>query len=988
MAEERVQRRLAAILAADVVGYSRLMERDETGTLARLKSLRAEVFDPTTKRFDGRIFKNTGDGALAEFASAVVAVQCAVEIQRALAERNAELPEDARVVLRIGISLGDVIVDGDDLFGNGVNIAARMESLAEPGAICVSANVHEHIGNTLDVTFEDLGEQAVKNIDRPVRSYRVHLGPAAPVSDTAEPLPLPDKPSIAVLPFQNMSGDAEQEFLADGVAEDIITALSRLRWLFVIARNSSFAYKGAAPDVREVARDLGVRYVLEGSVRRAGNRVRVTGQLIDATTSNHIWAERYDRDIEGIFELQDEITMAIVRAVDPEIQGAEQERALRKHPENLTAWDHYQRGLWHQYQMTRENQDQAREHLSAAISADPGFARAWAVKSFIVYQDVVLSWTDSPDDTLAEAQKLAEKAISLDGKEPFAHFALGRVFFIRGDFSRAISQLELALELNPNFALACFAVGHALLSSGRVEDSLRHFDEAIRQSPRDPWLYLYQQIKAIALAHLDRYDEALDCCAKAIRHQSADYSSQVIYASVLGQMGRIDEARRQLAAATAKEPAKIVPAPLRAMFEEGREKFIDGLRKAGLPEESPEIQTPNSEPDKPSIAVLPFDNMSGDAEQEYFADGLAEDVITALSKISKLAVIARNSTFVYKGTATDVRRIAEDLGVCYVLEGSVRSGGTRLRVSAQLIDATDGRHVWAERYDRVAEDLFDLQDEITKEIVTALRVQLSDGEEALVWNRGTKNVEAWRCATEATELFLRFTPADIARARELSQRAIDLDPDYAHAWSVNAICDLYMARIGPGDDVETLVDRAEQSLLKARSIDDTVSWVHFGMSFLLAHRREFDAAVDAARNAVALQPGNSEIRGGLGYAQIRAGHTEAALQTMQDALRLNPYAHGWYRLLIARAFDMLGDAEKALHESQDIASDIPFGAYLNIACLQARMGRPAEAKTALAEALRLNPQFTLSAVERYLNCRDGDYVETVKDGLRKAGLPE
>ena len=491
------------------------------------------------------------------------------------------------------------------------------------------------------------------------------------MSDTAEPLPLPDKPSIAVLPFQNMSGDAEQEFLADGVAEDIITALSRLRWLFVIARNSSFAYKGAAPDVREVARDLGVRYVLEGSVRRAGNRVRVTGQLIDATTSNHIWAERYDRDIEGIFELQDEITMAIVRAVDPEIQGAEQERALRKHPENLTAWDHYQRGLWHQYQMTRENQDQAREHLSAAISADPGFARAWAVKSFIVYQDVVLSWTDSPDDTLAEAQKLAEKAISLDGKEPFAHFALGRVFFIRGDFSRAISQLELALELNPNFALACFAVGHALLSSGRVEDSLRHFDEAIRQSPRDPWLYLYQQIKAIALAHLDRYDEALDCCAKAIRHQSADYSSQVIYASVLGQMGRIDEARRQLAAATAKEPAKIVPAPLRAMFEEGREKFIDGLRKAGLPEESPEIQTPNSEPDKPSIAVLPFDNMSGDAEQEYFADGLAEDVITALSKISKLAVIARNSTFVYKGTATDVRRIAEDLGVCYVLEGSV-----------------------------------------------------------------------------------------------------------------------------------------------------------------------------------------------------------------------------------------------------------------------------------------------------------------------------
>ncbi len=385
-----------------------------------------------------------------------------------------------------------------------------------------------------------------------------------------------------------MSGDPEEEFLADGVAEDIITALSRLRWLFVISRNSTFAYKGASPDVREVARDLGVRYVLEGSVRRAGNRVRVSGQLIDATTGNHIWAERYDRDIEGIFELQDEITTAIVRAVDPEIQGAEQERALRKHPENLTAWDHYQRGLWHLPRVTRENQDQAREHLSAAIAADPGFAPAWAAKSFAVYLYLNYGWTDSLDDTLAEAQELAEQAISLDDKEPFAHFALGRVFTARSEFSRAISQLEQALELNPNFAFARYAVGATLLVSVRVEDSLPHFDEAIRRSPRDPWLYVYQQIKAVALAHLDRYDEALDCCAKATRHQSGDFNPQVIYASVLGQMGRIDEARQQLAAATAKQPdltaSRILPAPLRVMFKEGREKFMDGLRKAGLPE--------------------------------------------------------------------------------------------------------------------------------------------------------------------------------------------------------------------------------------------------------------------------------------------------------------------------------------------------------------------------------------------------------------------
>ena len=591
MAEERVQRRLAAILAADVVGYSRLIEADDAGTRARLRSLHSELINPQIATDGGRIVKTTGDGILVEFGSAVDAVQNALTIQLAMAERNAELPEEQRLVFRVGINLGDVIIEKDDIHGDGVNVAARLEGLCEPGDVYVSGTVRDHVEGKLAAAFDDLGEQTLKNISRPTRVYRVSAGSrgaAAVLEEQTDAPSLPEKPSIAVLPFENMSDDAGQEFLADGVAEDIITALSRLRWLFVIARNSTFAYKGASPDVREVARDLGVRYVLEGSVRRAGNRVRVTGQLIDATTGNHIWAERYDRDIEDIFALQDEITTAIVRAVDPEIQGAEQERALRKHPENLTAWDHYQRGLWHLPRLTRENLDQAREHLSAAIAADPDFAPAWAAKSFNTWQHVNMGWTDSPDDTLAEARRLAEQAISLDDKEPFAHFALGRVFFMRGEFSRAISQLEQALELNPNFAFACFGLAITLLASGRVEASLTHFDDAIRQSPRDPWLYIYQMIKAIALAHLNRYDEAHDCCVMATRTQAADYVSLMIYVSVLAQMGRLDEARQQLAAATAKEPdlttTKILPALFRVMFEEGRKKFMDGLRKAGLPE--------------------------------------------------------------------------------------------------------------------------------------------------------------------------------------------------------------------------------------------------------------------------------------------------------------------------------------------------------------------------------------------------------------------
>jgi TolB-like protein len=566
------------------------MGEDEEGTLATLTAHLSDLIEPCIADHRGRVVKTTGDGLLAEFASVVDAVRCAVAFQEGMAERNAGTSEDRRIEFRIGVNLGDVIVQDDDVYGDGVNVAARLEGLAEPGGIIVSGTVHEHARGKLEICFDDLGPQEVKNIADPIQVYRVRSVTADNVQQvgTEAPLALPDKPSIAVLPFQNMSGDAEQEFLADGVAEDIITALSRLRWLFVIARNSTFAYKGASPDVRDVARDLGVRYVLEGSVRRAGDRVRVTGQLIDATTGNHIWAERYDRDIAGIFELQDEITAAIVRAVDPEIQGAEQERALRKPPENLTAWDHYQRGLWYHSRVSQENLDKAREHLSAAIAADPGFAPAWAAKSFTVYLYVLYGWTDSPDDTLAEAQELAEKAISLDDKEPSAHFALGRVFTVRGEFSKSISQLEQALELNPNFAYACYALGFACCLSGRVEDSLLHFDEAIRQSPRDPWLYVYQAFKAVALAHLDRYDEALEFCAKSTRHQSGDMNPQIIYASVLGQMGRIDEARQQLASVIAKEPdlraSRILPAPLRVMFEEGREKFMDGLRKAGLPE--------------------------------------------------------------------------------------------------------------------------------------------------------------------------------------------------------------------------------------------------------------------------------------------------------------------------------------------------------------------------------------------------------------------
>ena len=382
MTEERLRRRLAAIMAADVVGYSRMMAMDEDGTLAKLQALRADIFDPLTKKLGGRIFKNTGDGALVEFSSAVDAVQSTMEVQQAL---GAHAKVDG-IVLRIGISLGDVIVDGDDLFGNGVNIAARMEALAEPGEICVSGNVQEHIGTALNIEFEDLGAELVKNIDHPIHSYRVLLDGQIPRAPLQKPRTVTDKPSIAVLPFENMSDDPEQEYFADGMTEEIITALSRIDSIFVIARNSSFTFKGRSVDVRDVARELGVRYVLEGSVRRASGKVRITGQLIDAESGAHLWADRFDGDLENIFDLQDKIAESVVGVVEPTLREAEIARSQRTGPTNLDAYDLLLRSMPNAFAFKQDENALAVSQLERAIDLDPDLASALALKAWCVQQ--------------------------------------------------------------------------------------------------------------------------------------------------------------------------------------------------------------------------------------------------------------------------------------------------------------------------------------------------------------------------------------------------------------------------------------------------------------------------------------------------------------------------------------------------------------------------------------------------------------------------
>ncbi len=588
---EVTQRRLAAIVSFDVVGYSRLIGVDEVGTLRALRAHRDELIVPLVTGHGGRIVKTMGDGLLLEFPSVVNATQCAIDIQSEMAERNEAIDLERRITFRTGINLGDIIIEGEDILGDGVNIAARLQEIAEPGGIAISRRVHEDVRDRLDAAFHDAGEQMLKNIARPVRVWHWSPAAAAPSSAPEAPagagLALPDKPSIAVLPFENMSGDPDQEYFSDGITEDIITALSKLRWLFVIARNSTFSYKGAAPDIRQVARDLGVRYVLEGSVRKGGNRIRITAQLIDAASGVHVWADRYDRDLDDIFALQDEITETLISAIEPELSQAERERAIRKPPENLDAWSWFQRGLWHHYRFAKDNNDEAKGLFQKAIALDPGFSRALAALAHAHYWDTLFGYTDNPNEALNEALRLSRLAISTDDKEPFAHFALGRAQTLSGELDTAIAELELATELSPSFSHAYYGLGFALMLSGRPADAVPEIDKAIRLNPHDPSIWTFMGGRAIASMLLERHEEALQWVMKSVRQANVGWLSYAILAAVLGHLGRTAEAQKAAEDTLDLKPdfqisfiARTIPFKIPAHLDH----FLDGLRKAGLPD--------------------------------------------------------------------------------------------------------------------------------------------------------------------------------------------------------------------------------------------------------------------------------------------------------------------------------------------------------------------------------------------------------------------
>ena len=595
-------RKLIAVVYADMVGYSRLIGLDDAGTLRRLRTLRGALIDPAIRDHGGRVVQTGGDSLLIAFDSIDGAIRCAVKVQKQIPVHDGDQPPDRRIRFRMGVNIGDVIPDGTDLHGDGVNVAARLEAASPVGGICVSRSVRDHVHGRLDLAFEPIGELELKNISRPVEAFVLRLDPTAETGEVSEPtltppdaglsnaprlsafpLKLPDKPSIAVLPFQNMSGDPEQEYFADGITEDITTALSRLRWFFVIARNSSSTYKSKIVDVRLIAQELGVRYVLEGSVRKGGDRLRITAQLIDAATGNHIWAQRYDRQVADIFALQDEITSNVVATIEPQLYAAEDIRAKHKRPESLNAWDCVARALSLTIKVTEHDNAAAQDLLKKAIAIDPSYAQAYSLLAFS--QSLAYSWGWQPSEgVLAQAWDFAQRAVRLDVDDPWAHLALGHLHRQRRELQDAVAEFQTAVALNPNFAFAHTHLGLALCFLGRSDEALAELDTAERLSPRDFQAGLNNIARAIACFIDGRYREGADFARTATRQSFDSVGAHHLVVVNSALAGDVEAAREALQTLKRFEPCLSRETLDMAVYarDEDRRRYFEAFRLSGL----------------------------------------------------------------------------------------------------------------------------------------------------------------------------------------------------------------------------------------------------------------------------------------------------------------------------------------------------------------------------------------------------------------------
>jgi len=1020
------KRKLTAILSADVEGYSRLMGEDEEATVRTITRYR-EVMTTLIQQHSGKVVDSPGDNLLAEFASVVDAVQCAVAVQKEISARNTELPENRKMRFRIGINLGDVIQEGDRIYGDGVNIAARLEGLAEPGGICISKTAFDHIESKLPYGYDFIGDQTVKNISRPVGAYRVLMDPRVTVAGKLEeekPAPvrrmpilvgvvvvlvlavavgiwqfymrrpsvkpasvekmayqLPDKPSIAVLPFNNLSGDPDQEYFSDGLTEEIIAALSSVPKLFVIARNSTFTYKGKPIKIQQVSEELGVQYVLEGSVRKGGDKVRITAQLIDALTGKHLWANRYDRNLSDIFAVQDEITKNIITAMQVKLTEGEDVKAASKGTNNLEAYLKYLQANELISKINPESNALGKQLAEEAIALDPEYAWAYYILGRSYMADVWVGTSKSPKESIGKAIALMQKAITLDGTNINANCLLGFLYSMTNRHDKAIAQVEKAAALNPNSAVAHFLVGKTLSFAGRWKESIPEYKIAIRLNPIPPNNHLWSI--GLSYAYTEQYEEAIKWCEKAIHQEPNDLLAHMMMTVVYSLSGQDEKAR-----AEADEVLRIQPKftidkfkkKLTYKREVDREKFLSALHKAGLPDKPP-LQLP----DKPSIAVLPFDNLSGDPKQEYLSDGISENIISSLSKISKMFVIARNSTFTYKGKPVNVKQVSRELGVRYVLEGSVQKAEGQLRVTAQLVDATTGNHIWSERYDRELKDIFALQDDITKKIITALQVKLTEGEQARTASKGTNNLDAYLKFLQSFETLRRFNRESNALGKQLAEEAVALDPKYAPAYRVLSATHMMDVWLGTSKSPKQSLAKAMELIQKAIALDDTYAEAYGDLGFLLSMKQQHDKAVATAERGVALNPSAADAHMKLGHTLRFAGRYEESIPEYKTAIRLNPIPPNNYMFGLGKSYAHTGQYEEAIKWGKKAVLQKPNNFLANIILTEiySLSGRYEEARAQAAEVLRIQPKFSLEKWAK--RAKRVDKEKTI-DALRKAGL--
>ncbi|MBL7205725.1 MAG: tetratricopeptide repeat protein [Desulfobacteraceae bacterium] len=1026
MTEESFKRKLTAILSADVEGYSRLMGEDEDATIRTLTSYR-ELMSTLIQKHRGRVVDSPGDNLLAEFLSVVDAVRCAVEVQEELRVRNAELSENRRMEFRIGINLGDVVQEEERIYGDGINIAARVEGLAEGGGICISGTVYDSIKNKLSLSYESLGEHTVKNITEPVRVYRMRVGPEAaarprprywhkaalaalvvlivaagawaiwnfyfrpppiePASVEKMAYPLPDKPSIAVLPFVNMSGDAKQEYLADGITENVITALSKVPEIFVIARNSVFTYKGKPVKIRQVSEELGVQYVLEGSVQKSDGRLRITAQLIDATGGHHLWADRFDRDLKDIFAVQDEVTLNILSALRVEFTHGEQAR-VQETTDNLEAWSYVVKGVSHFESFTKDDNARAQELFERAVKVDPKYSYAWAMLGWTHWFDATYGYSASRSESFKKAVEIAQKAMGLDDAQPDVHALMGGIYLIQRQYANAIAEGERAIAIAPNVACNKAILAQTMLFAGSFEETITLVKRAMRLNPYYPSWYL--QPLAMAYTMIGDHEKAIALNEKLLNRRKEAGGN--IITPLLGLaansifLGREDEAKAYVKEILEVEPNFSLerfqkvnffkdPLQLKATFE--------ALRRAGLPE-----RPPLPLPDKPSIAVLPFVNMSEDPKQEYFSDGITEEIITALSKTPKLFVIARNSTFTYKGKPVKVQQVGRELGVKYVLEGSVRKAGDKVRITAQLVDVKTGHHLWAERYERELKDIFALQDEITMKIITALQVKLTEGEQAHLLAKGTDNLGAYLKLLQGREHFYHMNKEDNALGRQLIKEAISLDPEYANAYAFLATTHLMDMWLGTSKSPRESLAQAIKLAQKSIALDDSYATAHALLGNLYTMTRQHDKGIAECERAVALDPNSATAHAWLGTNLYWADRPEDAIPLLKKAIHLNPIPPPWYLSSLAMAYRDTGRYEESISACRKALNREPRNVvvHLALAATYVLSGHEEEARAEAAEILRIDPKFSLERLAKTRPHKNQANTERFIDSLRKAGL--